>query len=142
MLSLTDTPPPPPCPAPFNLAAYVLAAGEAVPEKIALQIVKPTGAERWSHARLRAAVLGAARLLRDRGLEPGDRVLLRLDNGVEFPIACLGAIGRSDDLPDRTVGLACLGKRRVCGGVCGTRSAVTENQHDILIGDIANFLKL
>lgn len=92
MLSLTDPPPPPPCPAPFNLAAYVLAAGEAAPGKIALQIVKPTGAERWSHARLRAAVLGAATLLRERGLEPGDRVLLRLGNGVEFPIAFLGAI--------------------------------------------------
>jgi len=92
MLSVVHGPPPAPCPAPFNLAAHVLAAGTARPDRSALQILRPTGAERWSHARLRAAVLGAARMMRDRGLAPGDRVLLRLGNGPAFPVAFLGAV--------------------------------------------------
>ncbi|MBS0122756.1 class I adenylate-forming enzyme family protein [Thetidibacter halocola] len=81
-----------PCPAPFNLAAHVLAAGERMPDKIALALVKPTGAERWSYARLIAAVRGTATGLLQAGLKPGDIVLLRLGNSVDFPIAYLGAI--------------------------------------------------
>ncbi|EPX78440.1 class I adenylate-forming enzyme family protein [Salipiger mucosus] len=81
-----------PCPAPFNLAAHVLRAGAAVPDKIALSIVKPTGAERWSYARLTAAVRGTATGLLREGLVPGDLLLLRLGNTVDFPIAYLGAI--------------------------------------------------
>jgi acyl-CoA synthetase (AMP-forming)/AMP-acid ligase II len=82
----------PPCPAPFNLAAYVFARAELVPDKIALQILRPTGAERWSYARLHAAVRGTATGLLRLGLESGGRVLLRLGNTPEFPIAFLGAI--------------------------------------------------
>lgn len=81
-----------PRPAAFNLAAHVLAGGAGAPDKVALQILRPTGAERWSYARLTAAVQGVAAGLRARGLEPGDRVLLRLGNTVEFPLAFLGAI--------------------------------------------------
>ncbi|MBN9886425.1 class I adenylate-forming enzyme family protein [Salipiger abyssi] len=81
-----------PCPAPFNLAAHVLAAGAATPDKIALAIVKPTGAERWSYARLTAAVCGTASGLLQAGLTPGDILLMRLGNTVDFPIAYLGAI--------------------------------------------------
>lgn len=81
-----------PCPSPFNLAAHVLAAGQATPDKIALGIVKPTGAERWSYARLTAAVLGTATGLLEAGLVPGDVLLMRLGNTVDFPIAYLGAI--------------------------------------------------
>ncbi|WGW02897.1 class I adenylate-forming enzyme family protein [Tropicibacter oceani] len=81
-----------PCPAPFNLAAHVLAAGAAQPDKIALAIVKPTGAQRWSYARLIAAVRGTATGLLQSGLKPGDIVLMRLGNTVDFPIAYLGAI--------------------------------------------------
>jgi acyl-coenzyme A synthetase/AMP-(fatty) acid ligase len=51
-----------------------------------------SGAERWSYARLRAAVLGTAAGLRAAGIGEGERVLLRLGNTVEFPIAFLGAI--------------------------------------------------
>ena len=47
-----------PCPAPFNLAAYVLAAARLTPDKIALEILRAGGAERWSFARLDAAVRG------------------------------------------------------------------------------------
>lgn len=82
----------PPCPTPFNLAAHVLAAGAARPDKVALQIVRPTGAERWSYARILAAVQGAATGLIARGLEPGDRVMLRLGNGPAFAVGYLAAI--------------------------------------------------
>lgn len=81
-----------PCPSPFNLAAHVLAAGRSDPDKIALAILRPTGAERWSYGRLTQAVLGTASGLKAAGLVPGDRVLMRLGNTVEFPIAYLGAI--------------------------------------------------
>lgn len=81
-----------PCPAPFNLAAHVLAAGAQTPDKIALSVVRPTGAQRWSYDRLIAAVRGTATGLLQAGLEPGDILLMRLSNTVDFPIAYLGAI--------------------------------------------------
>jgi acyl-coenzyme A synthetase/AMP-(fatty) acid ligase len=92
MLSIFDEGPFAPCPAPFNLAAHVMKAGEAMPDKIALAILRLTGAERWSYARLTQAVRGTATGLLQSGLEPGQIVLMRLGNTVEFPIAYLGAI--------------------------------------------------
>lgn len=92
MLSIHDDGPPPPCPVPFNMAHYVLSGGATQPDKIALAIVGPSGAERWSFARLERAVRGVATGLIARGLAPGDRVLLRLGNTVDFPIAFLGSI--------------------------------------------------
>jgi len=85
-------PAPAPCPEPFNLAAHVLAAAEATPDRIALQIVGLTGAERWSYAALAAAVRGTGTGFLRHGLRPGDRILLRLGNTVDFPLAYLGAI--------------------------------------------------
>lgn len=79
--------------APFNMAEHVLAASAARhADRIALQILGPTGAQRWSYGRLLAAVLGSATGLMARGAEPGDRVLLRLSNRIEFPVAFLGAL--------------------------------------------------
>ncbi|MDW4497805.1 class I adenylate-forming enzyme family protein [Sulfitobacter sp. D35] len=92
MLSIFDHGPPPPCPRPFNMAAHVLAAGAATPEKTALMVLGATGSEDWSFARLRAAVLGTATGLLAQGLAPGDVVLMRLGNTVDFPLAYLGAI--------------------------------------------------
>lgn len=92
MHALIDSGPFDPCPAPFNLAAYVLAAGQQTPDKIALQIVGLTGAERWSYDALTKAVRGIGTGLLESGLQPGDRVLLRLGNTVDFPLAFLGAI--------------------------------------------------
>lgn len=92
MLSVFDQGPPPPCPAPFNLAAYVLARGEAVPDRIALSILHGSRSEDWSFAMIRRAVLGTSSGLRRFGLTPGSRVLMRLGNAVEFPIAYLGCI--------------------------------------------------
>jgi acyl-coenzyme A synthetase/AMP-(fatty) acid ligase len=92
MLSVIDNGAPAPCPSPFNLAEHVLAAGRASPDRIALVILRGGGAERWSYGRLTDAVLAVAGGLLDRGLRPGDRLLLRLGNGVGFPLAFLGAI--------------------------------------------------
>lgn len=83
---------PAPCPRPFNLAAHVLAQGETAPDKAALEILGPARAERWSYRHLTAAVRGTATGLLQRGLVPGDRVLMRLGNAVEFPIAYLACI--------------------------------------------------
>lgn len=82
-----------PCPGPpMNLAEHVLSAGQATPDKLALAVVSASGADRWSYARLTAAVRGAATGLLARGLRPGDRVLLRIGNEPAFPIAYLGCI--------------------------------------------------
>jgi acyl-coenzyme A synthetase/AMP-(fatty) acid ligase len=80
-----------PCPAQFNLAEYVLAAGIATPDKPALEVLGET-VETWSYARLTKAVRGVATGLLDAGLNAGDIVLLRLGNTADFPIAYLGAI--------------------------------------------------
>ena len=82
----------PPCPDPFNLAAYVLAPALTQPDKLALAILSPARAQRWRYGQLLQAVQGVAAGLTARGLAPGDRVLLRLGNTVDFPIAFLGAI--------------------------------------------------
>lgn len=93
MQSVIDLRPAPIVPAPFNMAAHVLAhSAERQPDKLALQILRPTGAERFSYARLLAAVQGCATGLLDQGLVPGDRILMRLSNQVEFPILFLGAL--------------------------------------------------
>lgn len=76
----------------FNLATYVLAKAQDTPDKIALAILGPARAERWSYARLDHAVACAAGGLHAAGLRPGDKILLRLDNSARFPIAYLGAI--------------------------------------------------
>ncbi len=92
MPAVFDMGAPTPCPASFNLAAHVLQGGARAPDRIALLILRPGGAERWSHARLTAAVRGTGTGLRDRGLVPGDRVLLRFGNEALFAVAFLGAI--------------------------------------------------
>ena len=92
MTALIDQGSPPSCPAPFNLAAHVLGQAANLPDKVALAIIGLSGAERWSFARLEAAVRGTATGLLAQGLAPGDRVLMRLGNTVEFPLAYLGAI--------------------------------------------------
>lgn len=92
MLSIIDPTPFAACPQPFNLAAYVLAGSGAPDDKIALAVLALSGAERWSYGKLRAAALGTGTGLLNAGLKPGDRVMLRLGNTVDFPLAFLGAI--------------------------------------------------
>jgi len=92
MLSVHASSPFPAAPASFNMAAHVSAHADRLAERSAMQILAPTGAERWSYARLQAAVLGAGTGFLRAGLQPGDRLLLRLGNTPGFPVAYLGAI--------------------------------------------------
>ncbi|MEM1301136.1 MAG: class I adenylate-forming enzyme family protein [Pseudomonadota bacterium] len=80
------------CPASFNLAAYVLGNADPDPDKVALAILGPSRAERWSYGRLTSAVRGVGTGLLSAGFQPGDRILIRLENSVAFPLAYLGAI--------------------------------------------------
>lgn len=91
-LSIYDKGAPRPCPAPFNLAAHVLARAPELSEKSALQILRPQGAERWSYGKLEAAVRGTGTGLQNLGLPQGARILMRLGNSVDFPVLYLGAI--------------------------------------------------
>ncbi len=90
--AICDRRPAPPCPAPFNLAACVLARSDALGDKPALEILSPEGAQTLTHAALARRVRQVASGLRALGLRPGDRLLMRLGNSVEFPLVYLGAI--------------------------------------------------
>ena len=92
MLSVFDQGPHRPCPTPFNLAAHVLGRSEAQPDATALEVLATDGSERWSYGKLAAAVRGTGTGLKQAGFAPGDIVLMRLGNTVEFPFAYLGAI--------------------------------------------------
>lgn len=95
--SLWSEAPAEPCPKRFNAAAYCVAASAArFPEKDALIVVDGDAPERqvgrWSFSEMDQAVRRAAGALRAAGVEQGDRVLIRLGDGPEFPIAYFGAI--------------------------------------------------
>lgn len=92
MLSVFDQGAFAPCPSPFNLAAHVLRHAGRLAEKTALSVLEGGSCEDWSYARLEVAVRGTGTGLLAAGLKPGDTVLMRLGNTVEFPIAYLGAI--------------------------------------------------
>ncbi|WP_299660720.1 class I adenylate-forming enzyme family protein [uncultured Ruegeria sp.] len=92
MLSIFDQGPPPPCPRPFNLAAHVMRHAQTCVEKTALSVLGSTGATDWTYGDLRSAILRTGAGLLQSGLNPGDTVLMRLGNTVDFPIAYLGAI--------------------------------------------------
>ena len=79
-------------PASFNLANYVLAAGRATPDKIALALVSPSDSSFWTFRQLEQAVRGTATGLLEAGLEPGDRLLMQLENDIDFPVVYLAAI--------------------------------------------------
>jgi acyl-coenzyme A synthetase/AMP-(fatty) acid ligase len=91
-VSLFDAGPPPPCPVPFNMAAYILAKANVDPDKPALELLKPNGAEIWSYHRLEHAIRASAGGLQSLGLPQGARILLRIGNDVDFPIMFLAAI--------------------------------------------------
>lgn len=90
-LSVFDQGPPPPCPVPFNMAAHVLARAQELADKPALIIAGKTDLI-LTFAQIENRVLGFAAALRSRGLNDGDRVLLRLGNTADFPITYLGCI--------------------------------------------------
>lgn len=74
------------------MAAYVLGQADVTPEKIALRVVGGATRESWTYATLAQAIHGTAYGLREMGLQPGDRVLMRLGNTPDFPIVFLAAI--------------------------------------------------
>ncbi len=84
---------PDPVPGNFNMAAHVLAPAGRLADKTALAVVGSSAdAESWSYDRLERAVLGTAGAILKRGTVPGDRVLLRLGNTVDVPVAYLACI--------------------------------------------------
>ncbi len=92
MLSLFENGPPPPCPSAFNLAAHVLGRADALADKCALSVLVLGAVEHWTYGALEQAVRGTGTGLLNAGIEPGQIVLMRLGNTVDFPIAYLGAI--------------------------------------------------
>lgn len=91
-LSVVDPGPYPPCPAPFNLAAYVLEHEPRLADKPALEIVSRDQHQTWTYREMRRAVFGAAAGLTAQGLPKGARVMLRIGNSIEFPLAFLACI--------------------------------------------------
>mgnify|MGYP002621145268 CR=1 FL=1 len=81
---------------PFNMARYCIETGTlATPTKPALIVLSAPGAppaEIWTYADLEDAVLRTAGALRQAGLKPGDRVLIRLDNTSAYAILFFAAI--------------------------------------------------
>lgn len=79
----------------FNLAARLLAAAPRHPDRPALVRAAPPGSaggEPWSYGDVAAAVAAVGGGLRELGLAPGDRVLLRIGNTPLFPMVFFGAI--------------------------------------------------
>lgn len=74
------------------MAAHVLARAPDQPDKVALSLLGENATEDWTYAQIETAVRGAATGLLDSGLRSGDRVLLRLANTPDFPIAFLACI--------------------------------------------------
>ena len=108
MLSVFNDGPPPSCPMSFNLAAHVLARAGDMPDKVALSVLNQNQSEDWLYRDLEQAVRGTGTGLLKAGLSPGDKVLMRLGNTVDFPIAYLGALAvglvpvpPSSQLPER-----------------------------------------
>ena len=92
MLSIFDKGAFAPCSAPFNMAAHVLARAPELSDKVALSVLGTARSTDWTYGALESAVRGTGTGLLQAGIEPGDIVLMRLGNTVDFPIAYLGAI--------------------------------------------------
>ncbi|ODA66715.1 Long-chain-fatty-acid--CoA ligase [Methyloligella halotolerans] len=98
MDAIFDQGAPPPCPAPFNLAAYVLSRAGDLGDKTALAVISPDACDNWSYERLETAVRGIAQGFLEEGLRPGDRLLMRVGNSVAFPLTFLAALA-ADIIP-------------------------------------------
>lgn len=97
LLSLWDEGPPEPYQARFNAARYCVGApARRLRDKQALVVVDgdaPGEArEVWTFGALDEAVRRAAGALLEAGLRPGDRVMIRIGDGPQFPIAYFGAM--------------------------------------------------
>ncbi len=93
---MTSTPPPWAGNPPLNLARWCLqrhAEDPASAHRTALTFVSATDTTRsWTYGEVWDRVQQIARGLRDRGLETGDRCLVRLPHSPEYAFAFMGAI--------------------------------------------------
>ena len=92
MEAIFDTRPSIACPQSFNLTAYVLDRANELQDKIALSILYRDSVENWTFGALQSAILGTAAGLIETGVRPGQKIMLRLGNIVDFPIIYLAAI--------------------------------------------------
>lgn len=92
MLSEIDTRPFPTAPRAFNLAGHVLVGASKRADQPALVLLGSEADETLSFSDLLRVTRGCASALLARGLTPGDRILMRLGNGLAFPVLYLGAI--------------------------------------------------
>ena len=74
------------------MAAHVLDHPGAHPEKVALSVMSMAGSDDWTSGALRVAVRATGNGLMQAGVRPGEIVLMRMGNTVDFPIAYLGAM--------------------------------------------------
>lgn len=74
------------------MARYVLAHADTLPDKLAVAVVSEDNVERLTYAQLVAAVRGTGSGFLQTGCQPGDKILLRLGNTIDFPLAYLGAL--------------------------------------------------
>ena len=72
MLSEVRSAPGPACPAPFNLAAHVLAQAGAQPDRVALRILHDGAAESWTCGQIESSALAFAAALRQIVAESAD----------------------------------------------------------------------
>ncbi len=83
-------------PAAFNMAAYCIGrAATSTPDKPALVVVDDPArepSEIWSYRRLEDAVLNVAGALSISGLNPGARILIRLDNTSDYALMFFGSM--------------------------------------------------
>jgi len=83
-------------PARFNMAAYVIGRAAAeYPDKPALLVFSDPlspPSEIWTFAALEDAVLRLAAALKAEGLEPGARIMIRLENTSTYALLFFGAI--------------------------------------------------
>jgi len=85
-------------PARFNMARYCLeAAARTTPDKVALIVVSDAqapvvAAEHWTYAQLAEAVQRVAAGLRQLGLEPGARIMIRMGNTSDYALLFFGAM--------------------------------------------------
>ncbi len=87
-----------PAPARLNLAELAIGrAAAAAPDRAALVVVTDPAApaaavERWTFGELDQAVRAVAAGLLERGLEPGDRLVIRLGNTSDYALLHFGAM--------------------------------------------------
>jgi acyl-coenzyme A synthetase/AMP-(fatty) acid ligase len=100
------------------MAAHVLRHVDQLGDKVALSILHNDRTEDWTYAMLGQAVRGAAQGLLDMGLCAGDRILLRLGNLADFPVAYLGCIAAGMIPVPLSAQLTPPEVQRIAGNIC------------------------